>query len=44
MNSFFRKIKTLVTDKSLRNKVLFVVFDKIDWKIHKKVDKLLLNN
>jgi preprotein translocase subunit SecY len=26
MNSFFRKIKTLVTDKSLRNKVLFVVF------------------
>jgi preprotein translocase subunit SecY len=26
MNSFFRKIKTLVTDKSLRNKVLFVIF------------------
>jgi preprotein translocase subunit SecY len=26
MNSFFRKAKTLITDKSLRNKVLFVVF------------------
>ncbi len=26
MNSFFRKLKTLFTDKSLRKKVLFVVF------------------
>jgi preprotein translocase subunit SecY len=26
MNPFLRKIKTLVTDKSLRNKVIFVVF------------------
>ncbi len=26
MNSFFRKIKTLLTDKSLRKKILFVVF------------------
>lgn len=26
MNSFFRKIKTVFTDKSLRNRVLFVVF------------------
>lgn len=26
MNSFFRKITTLFTDKSLRNKVLFVIF------------------
>ena len=25
MNSFFRKIKTLVTDRTLRNRVLFVV-------------------
>lgn len=25
MNSFFRKIKTLITDKTLRNRVLFVV-------------------
>lgn len=26
MNSFFRKIKTLLTDRSLRKKILFVVF------------------
>lgn len=26
MNSFFKKLKTLFTDKSLRNRVLFVVF------------------
>jgi preprotein translocase subunit SecY len=26
MNSFFNKLKTLVSDKSLRNRVLFVVF------------------